>query len=114
MANSTFKTKGGEKPIVLVAYVCPPEGGMSIADLIASVNAAGPVTTPTPAPAPAQDPGKRYVYGLKGIQDLFGVCHATAAKYKDGILKDACYQSGRKIVVDVDKALALFNGGRAE
>ena len=112
MNNSIQKTKGGEKPIVLVAYVCPPEGGMSIADLIASVGAAGPVTTPTPAPTP--DPGKRYVYGLKGIQDLFGCCRATAGKYKDGILKDACYQSGRKIVVDVEKALALFNGGRAE
>ena len=53
--------------------------------------------------------GKRYVYGLKGIQELFNVCHATAQKYKDGILKDAVSQSGRKIVVDVDKALELFN-----
>jgi len=51
---------------------------------------------------------KRYVYGLKGICDLFGVAHSTAQKYKDGILKDACYQFGRKIVVDVEKALALF------
>lgn len=53
--------------------------------------------------------GKRYVYGLKGIQELFNVSHGTAQKYKDGILKNAVFQSGRKIVVDVDKALELFN-----
>lgn len=35
---------------------------------------------------PVTTPGKRYVYGLKGIQDLFGVCHLTAQRYKDGFL----------------------------
>ncbi len=54
-------------------------------------------------------PGKRYVHGLKGIQELFNVSHVTAQRYKDGILKDAVYQSGRKIVVDADKAIELFN-----
>ena len=54
------------------------------------------------------DSGRRYVYGLKGISNLFGVSKVTAQKYKDGILKDAVYQSGRKIVVDADKARALF------
>ena len=53
--------------------------------------------------------GKRYVYGLKGIQDLFGVCHLTAQRYKDGFLAPACMQNGRKIVVDVDRAMELFN-----
>ena len=53
--------------------------------------------------------GKRYAHGLKGIQELFNVSHTTAQKYKDGIIKDAVFQSGRKIVVDVDKALELFN-----
>ena len=53
--------------------------------------------------------GKRYVYGLKGIQELFNVSHGTAQKYKDGIIKDAVFQSGRKIVVDADKAMELFN-----
>lgn len=53
--------------------------------------------------------GKRYVFGIKGIQELFNVSHATAQKYKDGILKDAVFQSGRKIVVDVYKAIELFN-----
>ena len=54
-------------------------------------------------------PGKRYLHGLKGIQELFNVSHVTAQRYKDGILKDAVYQSGRKIVVDADKAIELFN-----
>ena len=55
------------------------------------------------------EPGKRYVYGLKGIQELFNVSHGTAQRYKDGIIKDAVFQSGRKIVVDADKAMELFN-----
>lgn len=53
--------------------------------------------------------GKRYVYGLKGIQDLFGVCHLTAQRYKNVVLAPACMQNGRKIVVDVDHAMELFN-----
>lgn len=50
----------------------------------------------------------RYVYGLRGIQELFNVSHKTAQLYKNGILRDACYQYGRKILVDVDKAIFLF------
>ena len=53
---------------------------------------------------------EKYVYGLKGIRDTFNVSHATAQKYKDGILKDAITQYGRKIIMDVDKAMELFNG----
>ena len=52
---------------------------------------------------------KRYVYGLAGIRNLFNVSHATAQKYKDGILADAVHQNGRKIMVDVDKAIELFS-----
>lgn len=58
---------------------------------------------------PVTQAGKRFVYGLKGIQDLFGVCHLTAQRYKDGFLAPACMQNGRKIVVDVDLAIELFN-----
>ncbi len=53
--------------------------------------------------------GNKYIYGLKGIRDEFNVCHATAQKYKDGILKDAIIQNGRKIIVDVEKARELFS-----
>lgn len=59
----------------------------------------------TPEPTP---PSTRYCYGLKGIMDLFHVSNMTAQKYKRTIIKDAVKQNGRKIVVDTEKALALF------
>ena len=58
---------------------------------------------------PSQPEGnKNYVYGLRGIQDLFNVSHKTAQQYKNTWLAPACMQSGRKIVVDADKAMELF------
>lgn len=60
------------------------------------------------APQPV-DYTKGYVYGLKGIRQLFGVSHATAQRYKDSFLKPAVRQNGRKIVVEVSKALELFD-----
>jgi len=51
---------------------------------------------------------KKYAFGLKGIREEFNVSHATAQKYKDGILKDAVTQYGRKIIVDVEMARELF------
>lgn len=60
-------------------------------------------------PAPeAATTAANYVYGLQGIQGLFNVSKKTAQRYKDGILRDAVMQSGRKLVIDVDKAMALF------
>ena len=50
----------------------------------------------------------KYKYGLKGIREIFNVSHATAQKYKNTFLKDAIIQHGRKIIVDVEKALELF------
>lgn len=52
---------------------------------------------------------KKYIYGLAGIRALFKVSHATAQRYKDTIIKDAVMQQGRKIVVDAEKAIELFN-----
>ena len=49
------------------------------------------------------------VYGLRGIQRLFGVSHKTAQYYKDHVIKDAVRQNGRTIVVDAERALELFN-----
>ena len=54
-------------------------------------------------------PSGNYVYGLRGIQQLFGVSHKTAQEYKDTFLRAAVMQSGRKIVVDTDLAMELFN-----
>ena len=59
-------------------------------------------------------PTGRLVYGIRGIRELFGVSHLTAQRYKDGIIKEAVLQNGRKIVVDVDLALKLFNERRNE
>lgn len=50
-----------------------------------------------------------YVYGLRGIRQLFDVSHATAQRYKDTIIKEAVSQNGRKIIVDAEKAIKLFN-----
>ena len=61
------------------------------------------------AAAPATRQTGRLVYGLRGIRELFGVSHLTAQRYKDGIIKEAVRQNGRKIVVDADYALELFN-----
>lgn len=65
------------------------------------------------APVAVQESEKRYVYGLRGIRQLFNVSHATAQRYKDTIIKDAVLQQGRKIIVDADKAMELFNNWRA-
>lgn len=55
-----------------------------------------------------QPKAKRYVYGLKGIKELFHVSHVTAQRYKNTFLAPAVTQQGRKIMVDADKALQLF------
>ena len=53
--------------------------------------------------------GKKYVYGISGIRQLFGgISHVTAHKYKDTFLRDAISQQGRIIITDVDKAMELF------
>ena len=55
---------------------------------------------------------KRYVYGLEGIEELFGVSHVTAQRYNATFLKQAVSQRGRKIVVDADLAMELFKNWR--
>ena len=60
-----------------------------------------------------QPPVKRYVYGLKGICDLFGCAHSTAQHLKNKVITEAVSQYGRKIVVDVDLALKLFQDYKA-
>lgn len=57
---------------------------------------------------------KSYIYGIKGIEELFGCSHATAQHYKDTILAPAVTQNGRKIVVDVDHAMQLFGQNKKE
>ena len=50
-----------------------------------------------------------YVSGLKGIQAMFGVSHATAQAYKNTFLAPACIQHGKNILIDQEKAIELFS-----
>lgn len=52
----------------------------------------------------------QYVYGLKGIAKLFGCSVSSAMRLKkSGKINEALVQEGRKIIVDAEKALFLFN-----
>ena len=58
-------------------------------------------------------PKKLMLYGIKGIEDYFGVSHRTAQALKDGVLKPAVSQNGRIIITDAEYALQLFNQKKA-
>jgi hypothetical protein len=62
-------------------------------------------------PAPVQTEHK-YVYGIDGIAQIFGCSIPTASRIKrSGVINAAISQVGRKITIDVDKALELANNG---
>ena len=50
----------------------------------------------------------KYVFGLRGICQLFGVGHSTAHYYKTTFLKPAIIQRGQKLLIDRNRALQLF------
>lgn len=54
-------------------------------------------------------PEREYRYGMRGICELFGVCHSTAWQYKNTFLKPAIEQRGRKFRIDVELAQKLYN-----
>lgn len=60
-------------------------------------------------PRVAVENRKRYVYGIPGIMGLLNVSESTAHRLKKTVLAPAISQQGRKIIVDADKALELFN-----
>lgn len=52
---------------------------------------------------------QKYVYGLQGLADLFGVSLSSAKRIKSsGILRRAIHQQGRTTVVDADLAMRLW------
>lgn len=52
---------------------------------------------------------RRYVYGIQGIAELFGVSERQARYIKSsGAISKAIRQQGRTIVTDADLALQLF------
>ena len=84
-----------------------PIAALTVGDLKELLRELG-INNNNAAPRTAPGAGKRYVYGLKGIQSLFHCSHLTAQRYKDGFLAPAVMQQGRKIVVDVEQAVELF------
>lgn len=51
---------------------------------------------------------RRYAYGISGICEIFGCSKPTAQRIKrSGVIDGAIVQSGRTIVIDRLKALAL-------
>lgn len=53
---------------------------------------------------------KEYVYGIAGLANLIGCSTSHAARLKgQGIFDEAIIQRGRKIIIDKEKALKLFN-----
>lgn len=53
---------------------------------------------------------KQYTHGLKGIAKVFGCSKSKAFDIKNsGIIDDAIYQNKNIIIVDIEKALELFN-----
>jgi hypothetical protein len=70
----------------------------------------------TPAHELTQKTERRYLYGYKGVAELFNCSIPTAARIKaSGKIDGAIKQIGRKIIVDADLALELAGrktGGR--
>ena len=54
-----------------------------------------------PEPGTAQS---KYVYGLRGIRNRYGVGTNTACSWASGLLAPAVIREGRKIIVDTEKA----------
>lgn len=54
--------------------------------------------------SPRSESNVRYIYGIAGIAREFNVSYATAHKMKEGVLRPAVIQNGRKIMIDVEMA----------
>jgi len=53
---------------------------------------------------------KKYEYGLKGLAKMLGCSISKASEIKSsGLLDDAIIQNGNIIIIDKEKALALFS-----
>lgn len=59
-------------------------------------------------PSGCQD-AKRYEYGIAGIANIFHCSMSTANRIKaSGRIDDAIRQSGRTIIIDVERAIELL------
>ena len=55
-----------------------------------------------------QQEAREYLYGLRGIQQEFGVAHKTAQAWKNTWLAPAIEQTGKVILCDKAMAHVLF------
>lgn len=56
---------------------------------------------------------KKYVYGISGIQKLLNCSESSAKRLKkSGVIDDAIIQNGRKIIIDVDRAMELLKSNK--
>ena len=63
--------------------------------------------------AQSSSKAEKYVYGLKGIAKLFGCSVSSARRLKkSGKIDEAIIQDGRKIIVEVNKALFLVKNSK--
>lgn len=52
---------------------------------------------------------KKYVYGINGLANLLGCGKTKAQAIKNyGDIDEAIYQTGKKLIIDADKALELL------
>lgn len=91
-----------------------PLGAMTIGEFLEMFEEHLSTTNTQPMPVQTGVAQKHLVYGLRGIQELLGCSHKSAQYYKDHVIREAVSQNGRKIVVDADKALELFNQRRTK
>ena len=114
VTNKLFEKKSRSKQYEKKTEITrgTPLTQMTAGQLIDFLKKAMPGTATDPTKAPESN--RRYVYGLKDIMQLFNVSNMTAQRYKNGIIKDAVKQYGRKIVVDADLALELFAAAKEE
>lgn len=67
----------------------------------------------TPQPGEQKREGKQLVYGIDGIASIFQCSRTTAQRIKNsGVIDKAITQVGRKITIDVDKALQISKSKR--
>jgi hypothetical protein len=61
-----------------------------------------------PEPQKPNNTGKKYLYGIRGICEIFGCKPTKANEIKaSGIIDKAITQHGRSIIIDVELALEL-------
>ena len=90
---------------------------MSGEELAFLINNLGVLNKNTPSDSAALPSERKLAYGIKGIAETFRCSIPTANRIKkSGVIDKAISQVGRKIVLNVDLALALVSekGGVAE